>query len=328
MKKDKVIAFLLATGAFFMSSPPSKFHKDKEIIEVENIENAEISKKQQYTPTPSPEIEIKKPESNFILYKVQPGDTLYQIAIDNFNDPDKIDLIVEYNKIEDPNNISVGQILKIPDINDILYSNLIEKIKDINFEDELNNMHDINYYGYINNSTILFDGIKNDDNKEVIEKYQKVFILKSSNNIALVITDEDKTYYALASDINIFQKKDFVEVDISNQQTNLYLNNQLNYSTPNVTGKDSSQTDYGCFDIDDKAMDVTLTDNETYWSYVKYWMPYNGGEGLHDADGWRSEYGGEIYHNNGSHGCINMPLEAVEYIYNHVDIGTIVLVHK
>ena len=77
----------------------------------------------------------------------------------------------------------------------------------------------------------------------------------------------------------------------------------------------------------DDITDVTLTDNETYWSPVDYWMRYNGGEGLHDAN-WRSVFGTESYHYAGSHGCVNMPPAITDEIYENVEVGTKVLVHK
>ena len=81
------------------------------------------------------------------------------------------------------------------------------------------------------------------------------------------------------------------------------------------------------FKIYYKATNVTLTDNKTYWSPVDYWMAYNGGEGIHDAD-WRSVFGTESYKYAGSHGCINTPPEIADDIYENVTIGTKVLVHK
>ena len=69
-------------------------------------------------------------------------------------------------------------------------------------------------------------------------------------------------------------------------------------------------------------------------------MKYNGGEGLHDAEyhthengfqhGWRdaSEFGGDTYIKNGSHGCINMLHDDVMIIRDNVDIGTKVLVKE
>ena len=55
-------------------------------------------------------------------------------------------------------------------------------------------------------------------------------------------------------------------------------------------------------------------------------MPFNGGIGLHDAT-WRGSFGGEIYRNSGSHGCINMPYEKAKELYEKVDAGTVVHVY-
>ena len=78
------------------------------------------------------------------------------------------------------------------------------------------------------------------------------------------------------------------------------------------------------FDIDYMDTDTVLR-GDNYASPVSYWMPYNGGEGLHDAT-WRSYFGGEIYHDNGSHGCVNMPLDKAGEVYSHVHVGDKVLV--
>ena len=37
---------------------------------------------------------------------------------------------------------------------------------------------------------------------------------------------------------------------------------------------------------------------------------------------------GDIYINNGSHGCVNLPHNAAKEIYETVDTGTMVLVHN
>ncbi|MGN0438999.1 MAG: L,D-transpeptidase family protein [Lachnospiraceae bacterium] len=65
----------------------------------------------------------------------------------------------------------------------------------------------------------------------------------------------------------------------------------------------------------------------SYESHVTYWMPFNGGYGLHDADGWRSSYGGEIFLYSGSHGCVNLPRSFAKTLYENFDIGTPVLVY-
>ena len=47
-------------------------------------------------------------------------------------------------------------------------------------------------------------------------------------------------------------------------------------------------------------------------------MPFNMNIGMHDAT-WRNSFGGNIYINNGSHGCINLPLETAKTIYSYID---------
>lgn len=62
-----------------------------------------------------------------------------------------------------------------------------------------------------------------------------------------------------------------------------------------------------------------------YETDVDYWMPFNGDIGIHDMTE-RGAFGGDIYINNGSHGCINTPYDAAKQIYNIVSAGTKVVV--
>ena len=64
-----------------------------------------------------------------------------------------------------------------------------------------------------------------------------------------------------------------------------------------------------------------------YESPVSYWMPFNGGIGLHDAS-WRGKFGGQIYRTNGSHGCINMPVREAAIVYEHAYAGIPVICHN
>ena len=121
--------------------------------------------------------------------------------------------------------------------------------------------------------------------------------------------------------------EDFIIVDKSEQQLYFYNGNDLYFTTPVTTGKDSTPSDTGLFKIYAKQTNRYLTDGKTYNSWVGYWMPYNGGEGLHDAN-WRTVFGTESYHTGGSHGCINLPPELADDIYNNASVGTKVLVHK
>ena len=66
---------------------------------------------------------------------------------------------------------------------------------------------------------------------------------------------------------------------------------------------------------------------ENYETPVTYWMPFAGNVGMHDAT-WRSSFGGSIYKYSGSHGCINLPLDAAKVIFENVKKNYPVLVYE
>lgn len=131
----------------------------------------------------------------------------------------------------------------------------------------------------------------------------------------------------------------FVVVDISDQNLKLYVDNEIIVDTPVVTGKTSTPSDIGLFDVDGIDYNRYLK-GQGYKTWVDVFAYYNGGEGLHDAEyhkcdrggshGWRSEseFGGDTYINGGSHGCINMKHDAVMEVVEHIEVGTPVLVKK
>ncbi len=120
----------------------------------------------------------------------------------------------------------------------------------------------------------------------------------------------------------------YVEICIARQQMWLYQNGEIIVDTPVVTGNISKNYDTpagGVWAIDGKYLNFTLVGAD-YRTPVSYWMPFNGGVGIHDLQS-RAYFGGTIYLTNGSHGCVNTPLAAVSEIYDHVDVGTPVIVY-
>lgn len=111
----------------------------------------------------------------------------------------------------------------------------------------------------------------------------------------------------------------YIEVDIGQQKMFYYRDGQLYLETDVVTGINHATREEVCC-VYAKQKNRVLR-GPGYASPVKYWMPVSGGIGIHDAS-WRSEYGGEIYKTNGSHGCINTPLDIVEKMFEVVEIGT------
>ena len=121
----------------------------------------------------------------------------------------------------------------------------------------------------------------------------------------------------------------YVEISIQDQEMWCYKDGVVVVDTPVVTGNVSKGYDTpagSVWAIDAKKHDAVLK-GEGYTQPVTYWMPFNGNVGIHDADTWRSQYGGEIYKTSGSHGCVNTPTANAEKIFNTVEIGTPVIVY-
>ena len=110
----------------------------------------------------------------------------------------------------------------------------------------------------------------------------------------------------------------YVEVSLSAQHLWFYLDGKLIVETDVVSGlpKDERETMTGVFCIPYKKSPETLK-GDTWEETVTYWMPFYDGQGLHDAP-WRSSFGGGIYQTNGSHGCVNLPYDAAQRIYENM----------
>ena len=114
----------------------------------------------------------------------------------------------------------------------------------------------------------------------------------------------------------------YVEIDMTSQHLWFYKNGSLVIQGDVVTGNVSNNTStpVGVYKLKYKQKDATLK-GENYSTPVAYWMPFNGGIGIHDAV-WRSAFGGDIYRTGGSHGCINAPYELANTIFDNIDEGT------
>lgn len=125
----------------------------------------------------------------------------------------------------------------------------------------------------------------------------------------------------------------YVEIDLTGQHLWFYQNGEQVFDTDIVSGMMTSKryTPPGTYTVAYKEKDRILRgepvppDNKpSYETPVDFWMPFNGGIGMHDAT-WNPYFGGERYVWNGSHGCINLPYSAAETMYNYVEKGTPVI---
>lgn len=117
----------------------------------------------------------------------------------------------------------------------------------------------------------------------------------------------------------------YVEVDMGLQKLYFHEAGEIKLESDIVTGnaRRRMNTPEGVYFVYSKQKNRVLR-GENYASPVKFWMPVVKAIGIHDAR-WRDEFGGEIYKTNGSHGCVNVPLETAEELYDLIEIGTPVI---
>lgn len=112
-----------------------------------------------------------------------------------------------------------------------------------------------------------------------------------------------------------------MEISIDNQYLWLYCEGKPVVETPIVTGnvQNGDSTPEGRFMIYWITTDTYLK-GATWNDYVSHWAPFYGNYGIHDAQ-WRDEFGGDIYLTDGSHGCVNVPIEAMNKIAEYYYVG-------
>ena len=119
----------------------------------------------------------------------------------------------------------------------------------------------------------------------------------------------------------------YIDIDIADQKLTYYVNGVPQLISDVVTGNEKGHhnTPTGTYQLYGKSTNRTLRGAD-YEAFVRYWMPFYGNYGIHDAS-WRSSFGGTIYKTNGSHGCVNMPKNTAEALFDSVSVGTTVVIH-
>lgn len=118
-----------------------------------------------------------------------------------------------------------------------------------------------------------------------------------------------------------------IEVNLSEQQAFLYENGSVVQSWYISSGKEGFSSSTGHFRISAKLSSQNMGNRDLtkapyyFTPDVPYVMYYNGDEALHGAY-WHNNFGNVM-----SHGCINMPVSAAEYVYGWAPMGTEVWVH-
>ena len=173
--------------------------------------------------------------------------------------------------------------------------------------------------GWILDEEYAFDAIKD--------------MIKKMNSVSLDLTDEseasNKWWARIASKYTLEEGygDTYVEVSIDQQHMWMYKDGKLVLESDVVTGEpeEGHETPTGAFVIGYKQKDANLYDTD-YLIRVRNWISFYNDVGFHDAE-WQTNFGGDVYTYNGSHGCVNMPLEAVDKLYDLTYEGMPVFVY-
>lgn len=165
----------------------------------------------------------------------------------------------------------------------------------------------------------------NSENITSVSAGDKFNLISETNYYYKIDVNGTTGYISKNRALKISQNETFVDVDLSEHKLTLYINGKCSIKTSVVTGISDQgdgevETRKGAYSIKDKVSNKYFKDSNVY---SNYWMPFDNGIGLHDADNWRSSYGYKA-----SHGCVNIPLTATKKIFENVSIGTKVIVHE
>ena len=175
----------------------------------------------------------------------------------------------------------------------------------------------------IEDTDLLFED--RDEVQRSLEFYESAEVLDDLGDYYLVNVDNVVGRVKKNACFEI-DRKIVVVVDLSSQTLKLYDDKDVLLYTRVVTGKEDTPSEKGLYAIYKKVTDTYIVDNG-YEHHVNYWIPFHDDEGFNDA-AWRDDFNRDVYHYDGSCGTIDMSLEDAETLYNNVEVGSIVLVHR
>ena len=179
-------------------------------------------------------------------------------------------------------------------------------------------------------------GNRVDFQKEYLYIKDKICALESeTNRVPILLADNESEFinreefkeYKFAHPYMFEIPNTFIEISIKDQYLWYYVDGELKLKSKVVTGKlDITDTPIGVYQISSMFHGIAFDGGLS----GKNWMRFTErGHGLHDAT-WRpaSDFENpETYITNGSHGCINLPLDFSYELYDAVEVGTVVVIY-
>lgn len=171
------------------------------------------------------------------------------------------------------------------------------------------------------------------DNKYAEERIKEFVSSGQSAYIDLTDGSEESNAWWIQTAVgfdangNDYYGTTYAEVSISEQHMWMYQDGKVVLESDVVTGNPTlgNDTPQGAFRIRHMEKNATLK-GPGYSTPVAYWMVFADDVGFHDAT-WQASFGGERYMTNGSHGCVNMPIDKAEELYDLIYLGMPVFVY-
>ena len=276
-------------------------------------------------------------ETSFIDLKSENTITLAKLTKNNVNvrysATTKIDNIIGFADVTDSFRI-IGKednwyIVDYLGQNGYIREDFVKEI-DVNKSD-----YEVTRVAYLQEDSYFYTDLNN-NYSIILPAYQNVGILDEVNDYYKVMVD-GVVGYVLKNNVKRLTKT-CVVIDLSRQLLKVFKNGNEVFRAHIISGRQSLQTQIGCFKIGHKIQGYQLTPN----NYVDYWIQYDDNRGIHDAswqsdkyysevayhayDNFGSGYGKTYPYKYGSHGCDNMKLIDVINVYNLVNVGDNVLV--
>lgn len=175
------------------------------------------------------------------------------------------------------------------------------------------------YYGWLLDNEYAFERLKD--------------LINNRANVTIDLTDRSEdsdkwwTKKAVSYDPESYYGNTYAEVSIDGQYMWMVQDGVVILESDVVTGNPTNghDTPKGAYTLIYKEKNATLK-GEDYSTEVEDWMVFTDDIGFHDAT-WQDSFGGDWFYDNGSHGCVNLPLEVADELYEYVYPGMPVFVY-
>ena len=150
--------------------------------------------------------------------------------------------------------------------------------------------------------------------------------IENNESVTVDLTDRSKEskkwWVRVANKYENAELKDiktYIEVSIDDQYMWAYKDGKAVLESPIVTGDPNTghDTPKGFYLLGGKKEQATLYGSD-YETVVAYWITIMDDIGFHDAT-WQDSFGSDVYLYNGSHGCVNLPLDFAEELYEYAE---------